>query len=329
MNDVVNSYYGFPEEEIFDDTTLTDNEKKVKLGDLLRNQEQQGLFTLSGENQPEDPIQDIHEDVLALVLFWSDTDVTPPIEHGGSRYNYWCNILRDNTKQALKETPTSGAGPVVKRLDETFSLSKVMMSPRPQDIKFSKKIIDYYKLKLSHRALTSDIPFSEYEIKLSNFINTGPSNFKLDELGVIVRLPETYNVDLIFDKFIDKYDSLPSYEEPWSTAITSQVIPERKPLVLNFIKKVNVLGSREINIRYYFENDNILYCMRFGEKNPLLSVLDHVLETKNNVLNITASVTPTVLYANSDFWYNTIHDDFVLNAKDFVWLDENDFVLEK
>ena len=312
MNDVVNSYYGFPEEEIFDDTTLTDNEKKVKLGDLLRNQEQQGLFTLSGENQPEDPIQDIHEDVLALVLFWSDTGVTPPIEHGGSRYNYWCNILRDNTEQALKETPTSGAGPVVKRRDETFSLSKVIMSPRPQDIKFSKKIIDYYKLKLPHRALTCEFPFSEYENKLSSFINSPPGQFKLDELGVIVRLPQTYNVDLIFDGFIDKYDSLPPYEEPWSATITSQVTPERHSLVLNFIKKVNILGSRDNNIRYYFENNNILYCMRFGENNSLLNVLDHVLETKNNVLNISASVTPTVLYENSNFWYNTIHEGFVL-----------------
>jgi len=44
----------------------------------------------------------------------------------------------------------------------------------------------------------------------------------------------------------------------------------------------------------------------------LLSVQDHVLETKNNILKITASVTPTVLYANSNFWYNTIHEGFVL-----------------
>ena len=52
--------------------------------------------------------------------------------------------------------------------------------------------------------------------------------------------------------------------------------------------------------------------MRFGENNSLLNVLDHVLETKNNVLNISASVTPTVLYENSNFWYNTIHEGFVL-----------------
>jgi hypothetical protein len=160
--------------------------------------------------------------------------------------------------------------------------------------------------------LTCEFPFSEYENKLSSFINSPPGEFKFEELGVIVRLPETYNVDLLFDSFIDKYDSLPPYEEPWSATIISQITPERHSLVLNFIRKVNILGSRENNIRYYFENDNILYCMRFGENNSLLNVLDHVLETKNNILKISAATTPSVLYANSNFWYNTIHEGFVL-----------------
>ena len=52
--------------------------------------------------------------------------------------------------------------------------------------------------------------------------------------------------------------------------------------------------------------------MRFGEKNSLLNVLDHVLETKNNTLRISAALSSTVLYANSNFWYNTIHEGFVI-----------------
>ena len=189
-----------------------------------------------------------------------------------------------------------------------FDFDKVVMTPRKKDIEQSKKIIDYYKLKLSHRALTGDIPFSEYENKLGSFINSLPGQFKFEELGVIVRLPETYNVDLVFDEFIEKYDSLPPSEPEWFMTVE----PDRHSLVLNFIKKINILGSRENNIRYYFENDNILYCMRFGENNPLLGVLDHVLETKNNTLKISAAITPSVLYANSNFWYNTIHDEFIL-----------------
>ena len=299
--------YGFPEEEIFDDATLTDTEKASEINKLLRQQQKDGIF--GGEKKRVEERRKLDVDVLALVLFWSDTDVTPPVEHGGTRHNYWCNILRDNARwEDPLSTETIGTG--LPRPD--FDFDKVVMTPRKKDIELSKKIIDYYKLKLPHRALTCEFPFSEYENKLSSFINSPPGEFKFEELGVIVRLPETYNVDLLFDSFIDKYDSLPPYEEPWSATIISQVTPERHSLVLNFIRKVNILGSRENNIRYYFENDNILYCMRFGENNSLLNVLDHVLETKNNILKISASVTPSVLYANSNFWYNTIHEGFVL-----------------
>jgi len=304
-NNVVS--YGFPEEEIFDDATLTDTEKASEINKLLRQQQKDGIF--GGEKKRVEERRKLDVDVLALVLFWSDTDVTPPVEHGGTRHNYWCNILRDNARwEDPLSTETIGTG--LPRPD--FDFDKVVMTPRKKDIELSKKIIDYYKLKLPHRALTCEFPFSEYENKLSSFINSPPGEFKFEELGVIVRLPETYNVDLLFDSFIDKYDSLPPYEEPWSATIISQVTPERHSLVLNFIKKVNILGSRENNIRYYFENDNILYCMRFGENNSLLNVLDHVLETKNNILKISAATTPSVLYANSNFWYNTIHEGFVL-----------------
>ena len=305
-NNVVS--YGFPEEEIFDDATLTDTEKASEINKLLRQQQKDGIF--GGEKKRVEGRRKLEVDVLALVLFWTDTDVTPPIEHGGTRHNYWCNILRDNARW---EDPKN-----IVTIEKTkfpipdFDFDDIVMTPRKKDIELSKKIIDYYKLKLPHRALTCEFPFSEYENKLSSFINSPPGEFKFEELGVIVRLPETYNVDLIFDAFIDKYDSLPPYEEPWSSTIISQITPERHSLVLNFIRKVNILGSRENNIRYYFENDNILYCMRFGENNSLLNVLDHVLETKNNILKISAAITPSVLYANSNFWYNTIHEGFVL-----------------
>ena len=92
-NNVVS--YGFPEEKIFDDPTLTDTEKASEINKLLSNQYQNGLF--GAEKQVEER-RTLDVDVLALVLFWSDTDVTPPEEHGGTRYNYWCNILRDNAR---------------------------------------------------------------------------------------------------------------------------------------------------------------------------------------------------------------------------------------
>jgi hypothetical protein len=297
--------YGFPEEEIFDDPNLTDNEKVTEIGKLLRQQQNDGIF--GGEKQVEER-RTLDVDVLALVLFWSDTDVSPPEEHGGTKYNYWCNILRDHARW---HDPKN-----IVTIEKTkfpipdFDFDDIVMTPRKKDIELSKKIIDYYKLKVSHRALTGDIPFSEYENKLSSFINSSPGQFKFEELGVIVRLPETYNVDLIFDSLIDKFDSLPPLEVDWPSVLHS--LPERQSLVLKFVKKVNVLGSRENNIRYYFEKENELYCMRFSENNSLLNVLDHVLEIENNTLKISAALSPTVLYANSNFWYNTIHEGFEL-----------------
>ncbi len=303
--------YGFPEEEILDDPNMTDDEKKEALGSLLQHQRKQEYFTVADLTTPAvDPLRTIEQDVLALILFWSDTNVIPPEEHGGSRYNYWCNILRDNANWqdpigtlTLGNTPSRNPRP-------DYEFDKVVMTPRKQDIELAKTIIDYYKVKLSHRALTGDIPLSEYETKLGNFVNTKPNQFKSDELGVAVRLPETYNVDLIFDGFIQDYDSLPPYEPEWTTDIPTS--PTKKSLTLNFIRKVDILGSREQNIRYYFECDKELYCMRFPEKNSLLHILDKLLETNNNVLNIKAATTPSVLYKHSNFWYNTVHDGWIL-----------------
>ena len=297
--------YGFPEEEIFDDATLSDDEKSTELNKLLRQQQKDGIF--GGEKQEYftvadlttpavEPLRTIEEDVLALVLFWADTDVTPPREQGGSRYNYWCNILRD---QSIPK----------------YEFDKVVMTPRLQDREKAKEIIDYYKVKLSHRALIGDIPLSEYEIKLGNFINTKSNQFKSDELGVVVRLPETYNVDLMFDSFIKDYDSLPSYEPEWTVPLGTTALPTpapKKSMTLNFVKKMNILGSKEANIRYYFECNKELYCMRFPENNSLLHIMDNLLENSNNILKISAATTPTVLYVNSNFWYNTIHDGWIL-----------------
>ena len=287
MTNIVDNYYGFPEEEIFDDPNMTDDEKKEALGSLLQHQRRQGMFSVSGTNQPEDPLRTIEQDVLALILYLGRIDARPPEDEDGSKYKYWCNILRECTRR-----------------------QNVKMTPEKQDIDHAKKIIDYYKIKLSHRALTGDIPLSEYEIKLGNFINTEPNQFKSDELGVAVRLPETYNVDLIFDRFIQDYDSLPPYEPEWTTALPKP--RTKKSLVLNFIRKVDILGSKQANIRYYFECDKELYCMKFPENNSLLNVLDVVLENNNNTLKISAAKTPTVLYVNSKFWYNMVHDGWIL-----------------
>ena len=229
MSNIIDSYYNLPEEEILADPNMTDKEKLESLGTLIRRP--RSFVSEIAEEVDPNPLRTIEQDVLALVLFWSDTDVTPPEEHGGTRYNYWCNILRDNARwEDPIGTQTIGTG--LPRPD--FDFDKVVMTPRKKDIEQSKKIIDYYKLKLSHRALTGDIPFSEYENKLGSFINSLPGQFKFEELGVIVRLPETYNVDLVFDEFIEKYDSLPPSEPEWFMTVE----PDRHSLVLNFIKKI-------------------------------------------------------------------------------------------
>jgi len=252
-------------------------------------------WDLDGEKvEPEIKPVVIDCNVLALVLLWNSINLLPPHSHGGSKYNYWCSIIRSMVDSYSHDEYD---------LEDKFTI------PTTQNLEKAKDILDYYILKMSHRALVDDVPFSAYELKLAKFVNTTVEEFDLDTLGVIVRLETTYNVDQIFDGFIEKYDSLEPVESdwtPWNASLKTETH------VLKFIKKVNVLGNKENNIRYYFEKENELYCMRFGEKNSLLSVLDRVLETNNNTLQLTGSLSTTVLYANSDFWYHTINEGFTI-----------------
>jgi len=269
------------------------------------------IIEADGSTLDPNPTRNIEVDILALVLFWNATGIVPTSEEGGSKYNYWCNIIREHTRRSFEYQSPVSSSPQVRAFanynsNSDMDWNKEIMTPRKQDIDYASEILDYYKLKLSHRALTSDIPFSEYENKLSSFVNSGRKQFKFDELGVIAKLEETYNVDLVFDGFIENYDSLPPSPDSFDFGIT------KKSLALNFIKKLDVLGSKEQNIRYYFECNKELYCMKFSERNSLLNVLDKTIEDNNNVLNILGAVKPGSLYANSNFWYNTIYDGWTL-----------------
>ena len=59
MTNIVDNYYNLPEVEIFDDPNMTDDEKKDALGSLLQHQRRKGMFSISGTNQPEDPLRTV------------------------------------------------------------------------------------------------------------------------------------------------------------------------------------------------------------------------------------------------------------------------------
>ena len=261
-------------------------------------------FAVKVESEPDSTTTTIDADVLALVLYWNSINLTSPREHDGSQFMFWCGILR-----SMSQLYSSDDYDIVMAEDH---LADVPMTPTKENYAKAAEILDYYKLKLSHRALMGDEPFSEYENKLAAFINSPVESFDFDSLGVIVRLETTYDVDEILDGFMDKYISLPMTElryGPWGTKRSSY-----ETRTLKFVKKVNVLGNKENNIRYYFENENdhSLYCIKVGEKNSLLGVLDYVLESKNNTLDVACSVSPSIMYANSNFWYYAINDGFTI-----------------
>jgi len=283
-----------------DDILLEEQEVITSLNDLLNDYEDArdgaSPWDLVGvKAEPEKKSVVVDCDVLALVLLWSSVNLHPPQSHGGSKYNYWCSIIRSMVDNYSHDE---------------YDLEDVFTTPTKQNLEKAKEILDYYKLKISHRALLDDVPFSEYETKLAKFVNSPVEEFDVDTLGVIVRLETTHSVDQIFDGFMDKYTSLTPSELSWTP--WNENLPTVETHTLKFVKKVNVLGNKENNIRYYFEKENELYCMRFGEKNSLLSVLDHVLETKDGILQLTCSLSTTVLYANSDFWYHTVNDGFTI-----------------
>ena len=293
-----------------DDILLEEQEVITSLNDLLNDYEDardgESPWDLVGV-KVEPPVKEasvIEGDILALVLYWNSINLTSPRSHDGTKFNYWCSILRsmlysdDDYEMVLTEE----------------HLKDIPVIPTKENYSKAAAILDYYKLKLSHRALMADIPFSEYENKLASFVNSPVGTFDLESIGVIVRLETTFDVDATLDGFMDKYTSLPAtmLTTPFGESIWDEKKSSYETHTLKFVKKVNVLGNKENNIRYYFEKENELYCMRFGEKNSLLSVLDHVLETKDGILQLTCSLSSTIMYANSDFWYHTVNDGFTI-----------------
>lgn len=303
------------------DDTLLEAEAIVSLNDILRDYTLKNLAAMpstkgvgarnpfeifdeveSAESRSKQwPPKKVDGDVLALVLYWNSINLTSK-DYDSSPMMYWCSILRSMTELYAQDDYD-----IV--MAETF-LDGVPITPTKENYEKAAQILDYYRLKLSHRALMGGEPFSEYETKLAGFINTPVGEFDMESLGVIVRLETTFDVDATLDGFMDKYTSLPVSANkygPWGKMQTS-----RDTRTLKFLKKVNVLGNKDNNIRYYFEkdDDNSLYCIKLGEKNPLLGVLDYVLESKNNMVTITSSIGPQKMYANSNFWYCIIGDGF-------------------
>jgi hypothetical protein len=314
-------------DDILEDELVTASEAVISLKELLSDYEhkkphvvlpheygtvpswEMNPFHDLGDQVEEKPntVTTIDADVLALVLYWNSINLTSPKGHDGSKFMYWCGILR-----SMSQLYSSDDYDIVMAEEH---LEDVPITPTKENYAKATEILDYYKLKLSHRALMGDEPFSEYENKLAGFINSPVESFDLDSLGVIVRLETTYDVDEILDGFMDKYISLPmTLTTSFGESIWGAKKSSYETRTLKFVKKVNVLGNKENNIRYYFEkeDDHSLYCIKLGEKNTLLNVLDYVLESKNNTLDITSSVSSTIMYANSDFWYHTINDGFTI-----------------
>lgn len=65
------------------------------------------IIETDGQTLDSNPLRSIETDVLALVLFWNATGIAPTSEEGGSKYNYWCNIIREHTRRSFEYEPST------------------------------------------------------------------------------------------------------------------------------------------------------------------------------------------------------------------------------
>jgi hypothetical protein len=231
----------------------------------------------------------VKSDPLALVLYWEKTEILTTITGGDMVYTYdMCRALEGN---------------YLYRLDGNDDHIQQLYKPDDESIAEAMQIRDYYRSRLGLRAMMNE-RVGDFDKKLSEFLEQDRGYILEDQLGMVVKLPEMYQTDLVYDKLRDEYTSVAVKKKnkfDWS-------LPERTAMRLRYVTKTKHRENRRNYVMYWFSYDGKLYNLPVEANNYLRPFIER--EIKKPEFDITGYVNVAHLHPNSDFWVYRIGSDF-------------------
>jgi len=216
-------------------------------------------------------------DPLACVVHWDKTNADMSFIADGSPMSVWCTMLRSDATH-LKD-----------------------YQPDRESIEEAEKIRTHYRHKLGMRAITNENVFTDYQRKLGKFISIhfksglGIRNeMPLDYLGLVVRLPQMYKEDMVWQKLEEEYSSATE------TSIFDSAID--RVMALQFVDKFNFHNDVNGNSQYFFTKDNEIYVLKLKHDNILTPLLRNEIKAGNGKLTITGLARTRANYDSLVYW---------------------------
>jgi hypothetical protein len=135
-----------------------------------------------------------------------------------------------------------------------------------EDRILARKIRDYYSkkimmLKLKQKTLT------KYREDLNVFVHSDGKKFTQEVIGMVYRLPEFYENDILLDKiFADK------------VKIVKKCHSSRQTKVLTYIDTSVINNSRSKSLDYWFvDEDNQVVNINLAQDNPLVDIWEDII----------------------------------------------------
>lgn len=216
-------------------------------------------------------------DPLACVVHWDKTNADLSFIADGSPMSIWCTMLRSDAT-LLKD-----------------------YRPDRESIEEAEKIRTHYRSKLGMRAITNENDFTDYQRKLGKFLSIDfksgrgcQNKMPLDYLGLVVRLPQMYKEDMVWQKL----------EEEYSSATEMSIFDSAvdRVMALKFVDKFNFHNDVNGNSQYFFTKDNEIYVLKLKHDNILTPLLRNEIKAGNGKLTITGLARTRANYDSLVYW---------------------------
>jgi len=198
----------------------------------------------------------------------------------------------DETNLPFGEYPKETKYGVTEMLEYFLAEKKY---PSDKIVEYARCIKHYFAFKYTALSLKGK-QLTNFQTIVSELV-TDIRKVKTDEIGVVYKLIDFYEHDIIMDDLLIEHPS----DNPRSAFINGT-------RDLTYLNKTIQICKRIKRIRYWFRNgDNILYRISMSHLDQLIPLLDHYIKANDGLISIDGKFTVTLTgFGTPDHWCREI-----------------------